>query len=59
MCASFASYCTLYSPRSPSDQSVVPDLVLRQEPDEEEDDEEDEGDGKKDDDDREDNGYSE
>jgi len=57
MCASFASYCTLYSPRSPSDQSVVP--VLRQEPDEEEDEEEDEGDGKKDDDDREDNGYSE
>lgn len=61
MCASFASYCTLYSPRSPSDQSVVPDLVLRQEPDEEEDEEEeeDEGDGRKDDDDREDNGYSE
>ena len=59
MCASFASYCTLYSPRSPSDQSVVPDLMLRQEPDEEEYEEEDEGDGKKDDDDREDNGYSE
>src|SRR5438093_13608225 len=47
MCASFASYCTLYSPRSPSDQSVVHDLVPRQEPDEEEDEEEDEGDGKK------------
>ena len=58
MCASFASYCTLYSPRSPSDQSVVPDLVLRQEPDEEE--EEDEGDGKEDDDDDDkDDGYSE
>jgi hypothetical protein len=46
--------------RSPSDQSVIADLILRQEPDEEEDEEDDEGDGKKDeDDDREDDGYSE
>ncbi len=44
--------------RNPSDQSVVADLFLRQEPDEDE--EGDEGDGKKDDDDdREDDGYSE
>ncbi len=56
----FASYCSLCSPRSPSDQSVFVDLILRQEPDEEEDEEEDEGDGKKDDDDdRDDSGYSE
>jgi hypothetical protein len=46
--------------RNPSDQSVVADLFLRQEPDEDEDEEGDEGDGKKDDDDdREDDGYSE
>ena len=48
--------------RNPSDQSVVADLFLRQEPDEDEDEDEegDEGDGKKDDDDdREDDGYSE
>ena len=60
MCTWFASYCTLYSPRSPADQSVVAGLILRQEPDEEEDEEDDEGDDKKDDDDdREDDGYSE
>jgi hypothetical protein len=50
--------------RNPSDQSVVADLFLRQEPDEDEDEDEDEegdeGDAKKDDDDdREDDGYSE
>jgi len=48
--------------RSPSDQSVIADLILRQEPDEEEDEDEedDEGDGKNDDDDdRDDSGYSE
>jgi hypothetical protein len=40
--------------------SVVADVVLRQEPDEEEDEEEDEGDGKEDDeDDDNDDGYSE
>jgi hypothetical protein len=42
--------------RSPYDQSVIADLILRREPDEEED----EGDGKNDDDDdRDDSGYSE
>ncbi len=46
--------------RNPSDQSVVADLMLRQEPVEEEDEEDDEGGGKKDDDgDRDDSGYSE
>jgi hypothetical protein len=45
---------------NPSDQSVVADLILRQEPDEEEDEEEDEDDATKDDDgDRDDSGYSE
>ena len=47
----------------PSDQSVVADVLLRQEPAEEEDEEEDEGDGKEDDDDDDDrdkdDGYSE
>jgi hypothetical protein len=43
---------------NPSDQSVVADLILRQEPDEEE--EEDEDDGTKEDDgDRDDSGYLE
>ena len=43
-----------------SDQSVIADLILRQEPDEEEDGKDDEGDGKDDDDDdRDDRGYSE
>ena len=42
-----------------SDQPLVVDLILRQEPDEEEDEEENDGDGKEDNDDREDNGYSE
>ncbi len=60
MCASFASCFNGYSPCSPSDQLVVADLVLREEPDDEEDEDEDDGDGKKgDDDDREDDGYSE
>jgi hypothetical protein len=45
---------------NPSDQSVVADLIFRQEPDEEEDEEEDEDDGTNDDDgDRDDSGYSE
>ena len=44
----------------PSDRSVAPDVLLRQEPAEEEDEEEDEGDGKEDDDDDDqDDGYSE
>ena len=47
----------------PSDQSVVADILLREEPDDEEDEEDeedDEDDGKEeDDDDREDDGYSE
>ena len=44
----------------PSDQSVVADILLREEPDEEEDEEDDEDDGKEgDDDDREGDGYSE
>jgi hypothetical protein len=44
-----------------SDQSLVPDLFLRQTPDEEDDEEDDEGDGKEndDDDDKDDDGYSE
>ena len=45
---------------NPSDQSVVTDLVLRQEPDEEDDEEENEDHGTNDDDgDRGDTGYSE
>jgi hypothetical protein len=48
---------------NPPDQSVVSDLILRQEPDEEDDEEEDneeENDGTRDDDgDRDDSGYSE
>lgn len=45
---------------NPSDQSVVADPILRQEPDEEEEEEEEEDDGTKDDDgDRDDSGYSE
>jgi hypothetical protein len=45
---------------SPSDQSIVADLILRQEPDEEEEDEQDEDDGTKDGDaDLDDSGYSE
>jgi len=43
---------------NPFDQSVVADLILRQEPDDEEDDEENQDDGTKDDD-RDDDGYSE
>lgn len=42
----------------PSDQSVVADPILRQEPDEEEDEEDDNG-TKDDDGDRDDSGYSE
>ena len=46
--------------RNPSDQSVIVDLILRQEPDEEEEEEDNEDNGKKDeDDDRQDDGYSE
>jgi len=45
---------------NPSDQSVVADLIFRQEPGEEEDEEDNEDNGKKDeDDDRQDDGYSE
>jgi hypothetical protein len=43
----------------PSDQSVVADLIFRQERDEEEDEEDNEDDGKKDDDNEDDSGYSE
>jgi hypothetical protein len=47
----------------PSDELVVADVLLRQEPDEEEEEDEDEGDGTEDDDDddddRDDDGYSE
>ena len=45
----------------PSDESVVTDLTLRQEPDEEEDEEQDEDDGTKEDDGggRDNDGYSE
>ena len=44
---------------NPSDQSVVADLIFRQEPDEEEDEEDNDDDGKKDDDNGDDSGYSE
>ena len=45
---------------NPSDQPIVTDLIVRQEPDEEDDEEEDEDDGTKDDDGgRDDSGYSE
>jgi hypothetical protein len=45
---------------NPSDQSVVADLILRQEPDEEEEEEDDQDDHKKDDGDGDaDEGYSE
>ena len=44
---------------NPSDQSVVADLIFRQEPDEEEDEEDNEEDGDVNDDNGDDSGYSE